>query len=78
MQGAEVEAWQRFVRLKGFYRGPIDGDFGDDTEAATIGYQKQNGLPADGEVDDDTVERAQRDGFDPSSANGGPQTALQN
>lgn len=72
MRGPEVEAWQRFLRAKGFYKGPIDGDFDDDTQVATIAYQQRNGLVADGVVTPETTEKACREGFDPSSANNGP------
>lgn len=72
MHGPEVEVWQRFLRSKGLYGGPIDGYFGGKTEAATIAYQKRNGLAADGVVNAETVERARWDGFDLSSTNSGP------
>jgi len=39
VRGPEVEAWQRFLRREGFYKAPIDGDFGGNTEAATLRRQ---------------------------------------
>ena len=40
VRGPEVEAWQRFLRREGFYKAPIDGDFGGNTEAATLRRQQ--------------------------------------
>ncbi len=49
-KGPEVERIQ--VRLKelGYYRGPIDGDFGGGTERTVKAYQRSRGLSADGKV----------------------------
>lgn len=49
-KGSEVERIQ--IRLKdlGYYKGPIDGDFGGGTERAVKAYQRSKGLIVDGKV----------------------------
>lgn len=48
--GADVKAAQRLLVGAGFGVGSagIDGDFGNDTRAAVVGYQRAHGLTADG------------------------------
>lgn len=51
-EGAAVKAWQVLLEAAGYSVGKYgaDGDFGDDTDAATKAYQKANGLDDDGIV----------------------------
>jgi peptidoglycan hydrolase-like protein with peptidoglycan-binding domain len=49
-QGDEVRNVQRKLRELGFYKGTVDGDFGEGTEKAVKAFQKQYGLTADGKV----------------------------
>ncbi len=53
-QGPHVEALQRRLAHWGYYRGPVDGQFGPLTEEAVRLFQKRNGLPEDGVVGRDT------------------------
>lgn len=72
MRGPDVEAWQQFLASQGFYKGPVNGDFDDATEAATLAYQRKSGLHANGEVTSDTIELAYRDGFSGPSSDSVP------
>lgn len=49
-KGPVVEKIQARFKELGYYRGPVDGDFGDGTERAVKLFQKANGLNVDGEV----------------------------
>ena len=49
-EGADVSRLQRRLRALGFYKGPIDGGFGDMTEAAVKAAQRNAGLDPDGIV----------------------------
>lgn len=48
--GAEVIKLQQKLRDKGFNPGAIDGDFGENTQAAVIAFQRSFGLEVDGIV----------------------------
>lgn len=48
--GKEVEQIQKALGARGFYRGPIDGQFGGGTDAAVRAFQKSAGLAVDGRV----------------------------
>lgn len=48
--GSEVKEVQRRLKLWGYYKGAVDGQFGAGTKSAVIAFQKKNGLPADGVV----------------------------
>lgn len=48
-KGDGVKEWQTFLNTQG-YNLSVDGDFGDNTLAATKDYQTKNGLGADGIV----------------------------
>lgn len=52
--GSEVAAMQQPLKNAGLYAGPIDGQFGPNTEAAVRAYQTDRGLIADGIVGDAT------------------------
>ncbi|MFZ1888432.1 MAG: peptidoglycan-binding domain-containing protein [Candidatus Binataceae bacterium] len=63
LHGAEIAAWQRFLSLKGFYGGPISGDYDSQTRDATEKFQKTVGADSDGIVGPETVDLARREGF---------------
>ena len=48
--GSEVRKLQTRLRELGYYKGSVDGDFGEGTETAVKAFQRQNGLTADGKV----------------------------
>lgn len=54
--GPAVRLLQRTLQEKGFYRGPIDGDFGGRTERAVRQFQRQQGLAVTGVVNGATWE----------------------
>jgi peptidoglycan hydrolase-like protein with peptidoglycan-binding domain len=46
--GDDVRKIQERLKSKGCYGGPVDGDFGNGTEAAVKAFQRSRGLEADG------------------------------
>lgn len=54
--GDDVREVQRKLKNLGFYKGSVDGDFGEGTETAVKNFQKQYGLTADGKVGTQTLE----------------------
>jgi hypothetical protein len=48
--GDDVRKIQERLKSKGFYGGPVDGDFGRGTAAAVKAFQRSRGLEADGIV----------------------------
>ena len=56
-QGDDTKKWQEYLNTHG-YGLSVDGDFGDKTYNATIDWQKNNGLTADGIVGDLTWGKA--------------------
>ena len=54
-QGDEVRNVQRKLKELGFYKGTVDGDFGEATEKAVKAFQKQYGLTVDGKVGANTM-----------------------
>lgn len=71
--GPAVRFLQRQLQERGFYRGPIDGDFGGRTQQAVRQFQRQQGLTVTGVVNRATWEAL---GFDccdePSPPTGTP------
>ncbi len=63
-RGPDVERWQRFLTEQKLLDSPIDGVFGERTEAASRAFQKREGLVADGVVGALTFARAQAFGFE--------------
>ena len=70
-KGDEVKQWQQFLNSQG-YSLTVDGDFGDNTLAATTDWQGKNGLGADGIVGKNTWGKA---GFTPYSTASTPTAA---
>lgn len=50
-EGTSVIRLQYTLRQHGFYRGPVDGEYGRTTETAVIAFQKYLGLERDGQFD---------------------------
>ena len=53
--GNDVRNVQRKLKELGFYKGTVDGDFGDATEEAVKAFQKQYRLDVDGKVGANTL-----------------------
>lgn len=62
-KGKEVKKWQFFLYGQGFTDVRADGDFGDITLKASVQFQTQNGLTANGIVDNSTYLKAMQFGF---------------
>lgn len=61
---AEVQRWQYFLRRQGISQvGPVDSQFGGNTELGTKIFQMQSGLNAHGRVDEKTLEAASAFGY---------------
>lgn len=56
-QGAEVEAVQKMLSERGLFTAEITGYFGEQTEAAVLAFQKQQGLSQTGVADKETLQR---------------------
>ena len=56
-KGDDTKKWQEFLNTQG-YGLSVDGDFGDVTYNATVDWQKNNGLTADGIVGEQTWGKA--------------------
>lgn len=54
-KGQEVRNVQQKLKQLGFYKGEVDGDFGEATEKAVKAFQKQYGLTVDGKVGANTL-----------------------
>lgn len=52
---ASVRDAQSHLRRLGYYRGPVDGIWGPETEEALQRFQRDRGLPADGTLGDQTL-----------------------
>lgn len=65
-KGDDVRRLQALLCRGGYDARPIDGAFGDGTEGAVRRYQAACGLPADGEVRDDTHRALGMDQPDPT------------
>ncbi len=53
--GAKVIALQQALKIKGYFKVPIDGNFGTQTTNAVLAYQKARGLSQTGEADNSTI-----------------------
>jgi hypothetical protein len=61
--GPDVKKWQEFLIGQGLLTGAADGQFGQNTQAATIAFQTKSNLPADGVVGNNTYIAATATGF---------------
>ena|ERR1043166_1205422 len=77
MTGEDVERWQFFL-VGQHHELEVDGNFGDDTLAATIDFQTENHLDNDGIVGPATLGRAMSLGFDPLDDPGAGPTSAAN
>jgi N-acetylmuramoyl-L-alanine amidase len=72
--GEEVKKIQQRLRDWGYYKGEVDGKYGEATRAAVIWFQKKHGLTADGIVGARTAEKlgvaAPRDSGSSSKSDG--------
>ncbi len=55
--GVNVEKLQQALRIKGYYKGAIDGKFGDGTRSAVLAYQKAVGISQTGKADYATIKK---------------------
>jgi lysozyme family protein len=62
-RGADVKAWQRFLRARGIDTGPIDGIYGPLTSAGTAAFQRKHRLVIDGIVGPETYGKAMALGY---------------
>lgn len=53
--GASVTALQQALKIKGYFKKPIDGIYGTSTFDAVTAFQKARGIKADGEAGFDTI-----------------------
>ena len=53
--GKNVLALQQALKIKGFYKAPIDSKYGDQTVAAVKAFQKSKGMTQDGSAGNDTI-----------------------
>lgn len=58
MTGNDVYLWQEILKSAGYYNGKLDRSFGGGTYAATVKYQKEKGLTANGVVGKKTWTKA--------------------
>lgn len=49
-QGQMVRNWQNFLQRMGYFKGPVTGFYGPQTEEAVKQFQRATGLQADGIV----------------------------
>ena len=54
-QSTAVRAMQRALKSKGYYKGTVDGKFGQKTRSAVYRYQRDIGLTADGKPGNKTL-----------------------
>lgn len=50
-----VSRVQAQLRTLGFYAGPVNGEFGSNTQAALAQFQLLSGVPVSGQLDDPTL-----------------------
>ena len=71
-KGSTVAQLQRELKAAGCNPGAIDGDFGRNTRAAVISYQRKHHLAADGLVGPKTWHALMTDGFTPGKTSAKP------
>jgi peptidoglycan hydrolase-like protein with peptidoglycan-binding domain len=66
MSAEQIRMAQKHLKEAGFDPGPIDGQFGQKTAQAVREYQRSNGLPATGQLDEPTKELLMTQRTEPS------------
>ena len=66
MGAEQIRMAQKHLKEAGFDPGPIDGQFGQKTAQAVREYQRSNGLPATGRLDEPTKELLMTQRTEPS------------
>jgi peptidoglycan hydrolase-like protein with peptidoglycan-binding domain len=66
MSAEQIRMAQQQLKEAGFDPGPIDGQLGQKTAQAIREYQKSNGLPATGQLDEPTKELLMTQRTEPS------------
>ncbi len=56
-KGDQVRELQQRLKDLGYYKGKVDGDFGEKTEEAVKDFQKANRLTVDGKVGENTLKK---------------------
>ena len=56
-KGDQVRELQQRLKELGYYKGKVDGDFGEKTEEAVKDFQKANKLTVDGKVGENTLKK---------------------
>jgi peptidoglycan hydrolase-like protein with peptidoglycan-binding domain len=54
---SQIQQAQEQLKSKGLYNGSIDGVVGPETQTALSQFQRQNGLPATAQLDQETMDR---------------------
>ena len=60
--GEAVKKVQRRLKKLGYYKGSIDGDYGNGTKTAVKSFQKRNGLSVTGKVNKNTLNKLNSSG----------------
>ena len=60
--GETVKKVQRRLKKLGYYKGSIDGDYGNGTKTAVKSFQKKNGLSVTGKVNKNTLNKLNSSG----------------
>jgi len=58
--GEDVEQLQQFLKWSGFFKGEVDGDFGEGTIKAVESFQKATGLEVDGKFGQEAIDKAKK------------------
>ena len=53
--GDVIAQVQQELQRRGYYEGEIDGEYGEVTRRALLNFQRDNGLPVSGEIDESTL-----------------------
>ncbi len=57
MSSQKVTNVQQTLKQQGLYNGPVDGNWGPETQTAVKDFQKKENLPATGELDAQTMSK---------------------
>lgn len=69
--GSAVKKLQQYLKDLKYYKGSVDGTFGEGTEDAVKAFQKNNGLTADGVAGTQTLKKLYGNSAKPAPSSGG-------